>query len=301
MTGLEATDSRDACGKQLFEVLLPGRQSEPFVFNSPHSGRDYSEEFLAASRLDRQVIRRSEDHFVDELFGFVPEMGAPLLKANFPRAWLDVNREPYELDPRMFDGPLPAHANTCSLRVAGGLGTIPRLVAENVDIYRSRLCVGEGLSRIEDVYRPYHASLRRLVAQTHVEFGIAILIDCHSMPAGMRVSGGSPRPDFIIGDRYGSSAAQDLSRTAISILSGQGYEVTRNKPYAGGFITEHYGRPARGLHALQIEINRGLYVNEKTLEKTAGFALLQNDIACFIGELMAFVRDELDDDLLAAE
>lgn len=301
MTGLEATVPRDARGFPLFETLLPERQSEPFVFNSPHSGRHYSDEFMALSRLDRQVIRRSEDHFVDELFGCVPEMGAPLLKANFPRAWLDVNREPYELDPRMFDGPLPAHANTCSLRVAGGLGTIPRLVAENVDIYRTRLCVDEGLSRIEAVYRPYHAGLRRLIAQTHVQFGLAILIDCHSMPANMRISGSGPRPDFIIGDRYGSSAPQDLTRTAISILSGLGYEVARNKPYAGGFITEHYGRPARGLHALQIEINRGLYVNEKTLEKTAGFALLQADIACFIDRLMAFVRDELDDHLLAAE
>lgn len=301
MTDLEALTPRDSAGLPFFEVLRRGRQSEPFVFNSPHSGRYYSEAFLAASRLDCRAIRRSEDHFVDELFQPVLEMGAPMLKANFPRAWLDVNREPYELDPRMFDGPLPPYANTGSLRVAGGLGTIPRLVAENVEIYRTRLDVGEGLGRIEGVYRPYHAALRRLIAQTHAHFGQAVLIDCHSMPAGMRIPGNGPRPDFIIGDRYGSSAAQDLSRTAIAILKGMGYEVAHNKPYAGGFITEHYGRPARGLHALQVEINRGLYVDERSLERTANFGNLQADIADFIDKLMAFIRDECSDMLLAAE
>jgi N-formylglutamate deformylase len=200
---------------------------------------------------------------VDELFSGVVQLGAPLLAALFPRAWLDVNREPYELDPRMFDGPLPPFANIGSMRVAGGLGTIPRLVAENMDIYRGRLSVEEGLSRIERVYRPYHASLRKMIAQTHVQFGKAILIDCHSMPANVRVAGGSRRPDIIIGDRYGASAAHDLSRAAVAFLSGLGYHVVRNKPYAGGFITEHYGRPSRGLHALQIEVNRGLYVDEE--------------------------------------
>ncbi|WP_047032171.1 N-formylglutamate amidohydrolase [Hoeflea sp. IMCC20628] len=277
------------------------QQTEPFVFNSPHSGRVYPEPFLAMSRLDRNSIRRSEDHFVDELFAGVIQLGAPLLAAQFPRAWLDVNREPYELDPRMFDGALPAFANIGSLRVAGGLGTIPRLVAENMDIYRGRLSVEEGLSRIERVYRPYHATLRRMIAQTHVQFGKAILIDCHSMPANIRVAGGTPRPDMIIGDRYGISAAEDLSHAAVSILSGLGYNVVRNKPYAGGFITEHYGRPARGLHALQIEINRGLYVNEVNLEKTAGFNLLKADLGEFAGEMMAHVRDDLGDDRLAAE
>lgn len=284
-----------------FELRRPSRQSEPFVFNSPHSGRIYPEAFLKTSRLDRIAIRRSEDHFVDELFAGAVQLGAPMLAALFPRAWLDVNREPYELDPRMFDGPLPAFANIGSLRVAGGLGTIPRLVAENMDIYRGKLSVEEGLARIERVYRPYHANLRRIIAQTHVQFGKAILIDCHSMPANVRVAGGSRRPDIIIGDRYGASAAHDLSRAAVSILSGLGYEVVRNKPYAGGFITEHYGRPARGLHALQIEINRGLYVNESTLEKTEGFDLLKADLTDFAAQMMAHVREELADGRLAAE
>ncbi len=284
-----------------FELHRPAQQTEPFVFNSPHSGRIYPEAFLSASRLDRRSIRRSEDHYVDELFSSVVQLGAPLLAALFPRAWLDVNREPYELDPRMFDGALPPFANIGSMRVAGGLGTIPRLVAENMDIYRGKLSVEEGLSRIEQVYRPYHACLRKTIAQTHVQFGKAILIDCHSMPANVRVAGGNRRPDFIIGDRYGASAAHDLSRAAVSFLSSLGYHVVRNKPYAGGFITEHYGRPGRGLHALQIEINRGLYVNEETLEKTSGFDLLRADLNDFAARMMAHVRDEAADQRLAAE
>lgn len=284
-----------------FEIRRPAQQTEPFVFNSPHSGRVYPDSFLNMSRLDRMAIRRSEDYFVDELFAGVVELGAPMQAAQFPRAWLDVNREPYELDPRMFDGPLPAFANIGSMRVAGGLGTIPRLVAENMDIYRGRLSVEEGLGRIERVYRPYHASLRRIIAQTHVQFGKAILMDCHSMPANVRVAGGNRRPDIIIGDRYGASAAHDLSCAAVSILSGLGYHVVRNKPYAGGFITEHYGRPARGLHALQIEINRGLYVDEARLEKTAGFDLLKADLSEFAGDLMAYVREAMSEDRLAAE
>lgn len=284
-----------------FEIHRPLQQTEPFVFNSPHSGRIYPDSFLSMSRLDRVAIRRSEDHFVDELFASVVQLGAPMLAAQFPRAWLDVNREPYELDPRMFDGPLPPFANIGSMRVAGGLGTIPRLVAENMDIYRGRLSVEEGLSRIEQVYRPYHANLRRIIAQTHVQFGKAILIDCHSMPANVRVAGGSRRPDIIIGDRYGASAAHDLSRAAVSFLSGLGYHVVRNKPYAGGFITEHYGRPGRGLHALQIEINRGLYVDEASLEKTAGFDLLKADLWEFASQMMAYVREGFSEDRLAAE
>lgn len=171
-----------------FEVREPEMQRIPFVFNSPHSGRVYSRSFLEKSRLDDLSIRRSEDHFVDELFHSVTDLGAPLLMAHFPRAFLDVNREPYELDPRMFDGPLPPHANISSMRVAGGLGTVPRLVAENMEIYRGRFPVSEALERIETIYKPYHACLRRLIARTHVQFGLAVLIDCHSMPGNIRLS-----------------------------------------------------------------------------------------------------------------
>ncbi|MCQ2002748.1 N-formylglutamate amidohydrolase [Rhizobium sp. NRK18] len=285
----------------LFEVREPETVRIPFVFNSPHSGRHYPEDFLRQTRLDAHSIRRSEDHFVDELFASATDLGAPLLLAHFPRAYLDVNREPYELDPRMFEGKLPAYANINSLRVAGGLGTVPKLVAENMEIYAHRLPVEEALERVERVYKPYHACLRRLIARTHVQFGFGILVDCHSMPGNVRVAGSAIRPDFIIGDRYGTSAAADLSRAAIQILEEMGFSAIRNKPYAGGFITEHYGRPARGLHALQIEINRALYIDEVTLQKRPEFHAVAAAIGAFMERLSEFVDDFAADTALAAE
>ncbi|MBY5719175.1 N-formylglutamate amidohydrolase [Rhizobium leguminosarum] len=286
---------------ELFEVLEPVSQTIPFVYNSPHSGRIYPPEFIAQSRLEGIAIRRSEDHYVDELFGSAVALGAPLLAANFPRAYLDVNREPYELDPRMFDGLLPPYANVNSLRVAGGLGTIPRIVAENMEIYARRLPVQEGLDRVEAVYKPYHAALRRLIARTHVQFGFGVLIDCHSMPGNVRVAGSTSRPDFIIGDRYGTSASAELSRAAIAILEEMGFAAIRNKPYAGGFITEHYGRPSRGLHALQIEVNRAIYVDELTLEKRDDFAAVADAVADFMQQMADYVEKFAGERALAAE
>lgn len=284
-----------------FEVREPETQTIPFVFNSPHSGRRYPAQFLASSRLDAMAIRRSEDHFVDELFADATHFGAPLLLAHFPRAYLDVNREPYELDPRMFEDPLPSYANIGSMRVAGGLGTVPRIVAENMEIYARRMPVADALSRIETIYKPYHACLRRLIARTHARFGLAILIDCHSMPGNIRVAGSDARPDFIIGDRYGTSASAELSRAAIQFLEDMGFNAVRNKPYAGGFITEHYGRPVRGLHALQIEINRSLYVDETTLEKRAEFDLIAGALSAFMRQMVEFAEDFSIEATLAAE
>lgn len=284
-----------------FEIREPTDQTIPFVYNSPHSGRHYPSSFLSDARLDSVAIRRSADHYVDELFAAAPDLGAPLLAANFPRAYLDVNREPYELDPKMFEGPLPPFANISSLRVAGGLGTIPRIVAENMEIYRRRLTVEEGLSRIEQIYKPYHAALRRLIARTHARFGFSILIDCHSMPGNIRVSGSEVRPDIIIGDRYGTSASAELSRAATSFLTDLGFSALRNKPYAGGFITEHYGRPVRGLHALQIEINRGLYMDEVTLEKAADFDALGGALFTFMRRMAEFADEFGGTTALAAE
>ncbi len=269
-----------------FELLIPDTANVPFLFNSPHSGRHYSVEFLAASRLDARTIRRSEDSFVDELFAGALLAGAPQLKANFPRAYLDVNREPYELDPKMFRGRLPSYANVRSLRVAGGLGTIARIVAEHEEIYRAPLDVEDALNRIELIYKPYHALLRKTLARLHVDFGFSILIDCHSMPSVVRGIDPANRPDFVLGDRYGTSCSADLTDTAASILKSLGYTVARNKPYAGGFITEHYGRPSKGLHALQIEINRGVYMNEDTFEKSDGFEALALDLTTFIQEIV---------------
>lgn len=288
-------------GYDLFEVREPSVQQIPFVFNSPHSGRRYPQDLLDRSRLDSHGLRRSEDHFVDELFAAAITFGAPLLVANFPRAYVDVNREPYELDPKMFDGPLPSYANIGSPRVAGGLGTIPRIVAENMEIYRHRLPVEEAIHRIETIYKPYHAALRRLIARTHARFGFCVLIDCHSMPGNIRLAGTGEKPDFIIGDRYGSSASASLSRASLDILQDLGFNAVRNKPYAGGFITEHYGRPARGLHALQVEISRALYVNETTLQKTADFSPLARSLASFIQQLAGFASQRDGSAALAAE
>ncbi len=254
-----------------FEVLHPPLPSVPFVFNSPHSGSAYPRAFLAAARLDAEAIRRSEDSFVDELFASVLAAGAPLMRAHFPRAYLDVNREPYELDPKMFAGRLPAFVNARSVRVAGGLGTIARLVADGEDIYAGPLSVEEGLARIEAIYKPYHAALRRLVTATQARHGIAVLVDCHSMPSSTRGHEQRPRPDVIVGDRYGTSCSAELSDSAVAILTDLGFTVGRNRPYAGGFITESYGRPALGVHALQIEVNRGLYMDEARFERSADF------------------------------
>ena len=291
----------DFNGCPAFDVLSPADQRLPYVFNSPHSGRQYPRSFLASSRLDELAIRRSEDAYVDDLFAHVVPLGAPLLRAHFPRAYLDVNREPYELDPKMFDGRLPPYANVRSIRVAGGLGTVARIVSENHEIYRHKLPVREALARVEEIYKPYHSTLRRLLAQTHVTFGYAVLIDCHSMPSTVKCQTTDTRPDFILGDRYGTSCSSKLTDFACMTLRNMGYTVNRNKPYAGGFITEHYGRPASGLHALQIEINRGLYMNETTQEPSSGFADLFHNLREFTRELTSMPDAALPADSIAAE
>lgn len=296
MTAIE-----DFCQVASFETRASAEQRVPFVFNSPHSGRHYPERFLAMARLDRDAIRRSEDCYVDELFGGVVALGAPMLAANFPRAYLDVNREPWKLDPRMFVEPVPSFANIRSARVAGGLGTVPKLVGEGLNIYPGRLPLAEALTRIELVYKPYHDALKRLLARTHARFGFAVLIDCHSMPASIRIGETGMRPDFIIGDRFGASASSALTERAIGLLISMGYTVSHNKPYAGGFITEHYGRPARNLHALQIEINRGLYMNERTFQRSSGFDALADDLTRFCADLMATPDRDIGDLPLAAE
>src|SRR5918993_4652945 len=284
-----------------FVVTEPAAQSVPFVFNVPHAGAIYPSALLAESRLDAVALRRSEDAFVDELFGPVVGLGAPLMAARFPRAFLDLNREPYELDPRMFDGRLPPFANTRSMRVAGGLGTIPRIVADGQEIYHSRLRVDEALHRIEWLYKPYHRALRQLVRRTSEMFGHAILIDCHSMPSSSVSREDGAKADIVLGDRYGTSCATLLIDLVEAALRGRGYTVIRNKPYAGGFITEHYGEPALGRHALQIEINRALYMDERTLERTPGFRPLLSDIAAVFGAVMAAIGGDLSPQRIAAE
>jgi N-formylglutamate amidohydrolase len=247
-----------------FEVIEPARLGAPLVFDSPHSGAHYPADFLAASRLDPLTLRRSEDAFVDELFLPCVALGAPLLRARFPRAFLDVNREPYELDPHMFEGPLPDYANTRSLRVAAGLGAIPRVVGDTQAIYTARIPVAEGLARIAAFHHPYHQRLAGLLDRTRAQFGLAILVDCHSMPSTLAEAGAL---DVVLGDRFGASAADWVVESLESALVEQGYRVRRNKPYAGGYITERYGAPAIGRHAVQIEVNRALYMDERRMVK----------------------------------
>ena len=268
-----------------YEVVEPAALAGPVVCNSPHSGRTYPSRFLAQSRLDLPTLRRSEDTFVDELFADSVAYGVPLMRAHFPRAFLDVNREPYELDPRMFEGRLPAFANTRSLRVAGGLGTIARVVGDAREIYDRRLPVDEALARIELYYKPYHRALRRLIVNAQKDFGLAVLIDCHSMPSNASGRDERPRADVVLGDRYGTSCAPDVTDVIEESLREFGYVVLRNKPYAGGFITEHYGDPAAGLHAVQIEINRALYMDEHAYRKSARFEAVRTDLGRMVARL----------------
>jgi N-formylglutamate amidohydrolase len=262
-----------------FEIVEPQRWRAPIILNSPHSGTVYPLEFLRAARIDMATLRRSEDSFMDELIFGLSNAGFAVAKVNFPRSYIDVNREPYELDPRMFDGRLPSFANTRSMRVAGGLGTIPRVVGDGQDIYSERLAVEDGLQRIESLYKPYHRALRRLIGKVHQMFGGAMLIDCHSMPS-VGISRDEPRrPDIVLGDRYGTSCTPLLIDVIEDTLRQLGYSVGRNKPYAGGFITEHYGNPGSGLHAVQIEINRAIYMDERRRQPNEGFARVASDMA----------------------
>ncbi|CDP52856.1 N-formylglutamate deformylase [Devosia sp. DBB001] len=260
----------DYWDKPAFETIRPRRLIAPLVFNSGHSGRDYPKRFLDMTRLDHLSIRQSEDAFVDELFGRAPHLGAPLLRAHFPRAYLDVNREPWELDPQMFDEPLSERCNTTSPRVAAGLGTLARVVAENKPIYRDRLTLDDARTRIEGIYLPYHATLQKLLSEALTQFGVAVLVDCHSMPRLAR-SGDKAAPDIVLGDRYGTTCAPILMDLVETVFSGAGLKVARNRPYAGGYATRTYGRPQYGVHAVQIEISRHLYMNEVTLSRNDSF------------------------------
>ena len=284
-----------------FEILEPAGFKGPVVFNSPHSGNIYPRAFLASARLDLAQLRRSEDSFVDDLFAGVVRQGFPLMRAHFPRCYVEVNREPYELDPRMFDGRLPSFANTRSMRVAGGLGTVARVVGDAQEIYDQRIPVDDALRRIEGLYKPYHRALRRLVTRLHREFGSAALIDCHSMPSIAGHRDERPRADVVLGDRYGTSCVPIITETVETTLREFGYSVSRNKPYAGGFITEHYGNPPAGLHAIQLEINRALYMDERRFEPIDSFPRVAADLEILAGRLGSIPFEELRPYRAAAE
>ena len=278
---MEGVLERRAAVEPPIEVMAPAAQRLPVVFASPHSGSDYPMEFLAVSRLDPLTLRRSEDSYVDEIFAAGPELGAPLLRARFPRAYLDPNREPFELDPAMFEDELPPFVNTRSPRVRVGLGTIARVVATGEDIYARKLDVAEAMARIDRLYRPYHRALRQLVNATRERYGGYLLLDCHSMPSGIappeRV-GRRGRADIVLGDCHGTSCHPQIMETAHRALTAKGYSVARNTPYAGGFTTAHYGKPGSGGHCLQIEISRALYMDERSFDRKPFMGRLMDDM-----------------------
>jgi N-formylglutamate amidohydrolase len=273
------------------DLRRPAAQLMPLVVASPHSGSDYPAEFVAASRLDPLTLRRSEDAFVDELFAAAPRLGAPMLAARFPRAYLDVNREAWELDPAMFDDALPDYVNARSSRVRMGLGTIARVVASGEEIYGGKLCFAEAQERIEQLYRPYHATLTRLVDETAADFGFCLVVDCHSMPSGSQGNTGREAADIVLGDCHGAACAPRIVETARRYLKQRGFVVALNAPYAGGFTTGHYGRPRLGRHALQIEINRAIYMDERNYRRRPDFARLSEEMAGLIARLGEAAQD----------
>ncbi len=245
------------------------------VLSSPHSGAVYPRRFLASSRLDAATLRRSEDAYVDELFAGAAAHGACVLSGTIARAYVDLNRDPAELDPEMFEERPPHSPQSNSARVQAGLGAIPRISGDGQSIYRRKLSLSEAERRINAVHRPYHALLQNIVAETKEQFGCAVLIDCHSMPNNAR---GAHAPDVVLGDRFGASCHPSVTALAEATLRRLGYRVARNTPFAGGHTTQTYGRPAGQVHALQIELNRGLYVDERTLERTNGYARVRADM-----------------------
>jgi N-formylglutamate deformylase len=262
-------------------------QTVPFVFASPHSGRRYPAALLEHSRLDATTLRRSEDAFVDELFANVVGLGAPLLSAHFPRAFLDVNRSMAELDTGMFHGTLEVPVDAPSPRVAAGLGVIPRIVRDGAEIYRGKLDSREADARLSELYKPYHQALAGLMEETRAHFGVAVLIDCHSMPSALSV------PDIVLGDRYGASAGAQLTARAEAAFVREGFSVARNTPYAGGYTTTLHGRVAAGCHALQIEINRALYLDEDRIVKKAAFEIVRTRLTRAMRTLTAIPLSQL--------
>jgi N-formylglutamate amidohydrolase len=258
-----------------FVLIEPLRRTAPLIFASPHSGRRYPPEMLAAAQVGLESLRRGEDAFVDELFAPAARHGALVLCGAVSRSFIDLNRDPYELDPEMFADALPAHANTSSSRVQAGLGAIPKIAGDGKPIYRRKLRLDEAETRIREVYIPYHAQLTALIEDMREAFGCAVLLDCHSMPSCAR---GAHAPDIVLGDRFGAACHPSVIALAEATLRKMGYHVARNAPFAGGHITQTYGRPAAHVHALQIELNRGLYLDERTLERGPGLPRVRADM-----------------------
>lgn len=273
-----------------FDLIRPERRTTSVIFASPHSGRDYPAAFLRAATLDEYEIRSSEDAFVDELFSAAPASGAPLLAAAAPRAYVDLNRSPEELDAALIEGVRRVAHNP---RIASGLGVIPRVVANGRAIYRGKLGLPEVHHRINGFWRPYHDALQALIDESHAQFGEAILVDCHSMPheALDAVSPvGGRRPDVVLGDRFGAAAASSVIGRIEAAFASRGLRVARNTPFAGAYIAQHYGRPSRRQHAVQVEIDRSLYMNERTITKSGQFEMFRGLLTEVIEEIAEIGR-----------
>lgn len=284
-----------------FELTLPERRMTSVVFASPHSGRDYPAGFLESTVLDERTIRSSEDAFIDQLLDGVPVLGAPLLTACAPRAYVDVNRAADEMDPALIEGVRLAVHNP---RVASGLGVIPRVVAGGRAIYRGKLPMSEAAARIEQVWHPYHDCLRRLIDEASTEFGQSILIDMHSMPHEAMdsiVSAGARRPEIVLGDRFGAAASPEIMDRIEAAFEAAGLRTLRNAPFAGAYITQTYGRPSRGMHAIQIEMDRALYMNEYEIRPNGNFLGFKRVLSGILAEIALIGRDNRRDVPLAAE
>lgn len=271
--------------KLAYEVLHPDRNTSCVVFASPHSGRDYPWRFLRTTVLNEHQVRSSEDAFVDKLFDCAPRFGASFLKAGAPRAFVDLNRAADELDPALIEGVRPRGHNP---RVASGLGVVPRVVANGRAIYRGKLSLEEAERRIDLYWRPYHAMLQQLLDNAHRRHGQAVLIDCHSMPheaIDSVVRGGMKRPDVVLGDRFGAAASGEVVDRIEAAFVAAGFVVTRNAPFAGAYITQAYGRPTRGQHAVQVEIDRSLYMNEALVRPNGSFDDIRVRLAAVVAEV----------------
>ncbi|WP_370399173.1 N-formylglutamate amidohydrolase [Sulfitobacter sp. JB4-11] len=268
-----------------YHILRPTGPASCVVFASPHSGRDYAASFLRRSVLNRRVIRSSEDAFVDQLFDCAPEFGAPLLVARAPRAFIDLNRAKGELDPALIEGVARQGHNP---RVASGLGVIPRVVANGRAIYRGKITLDEAEQRISDYWSPYHDALQGLLDRAFDRHGQAVLIDCHSMPHeaidGVARSG-MVRPDVVLGDRFGAAASGDVVDRVEAAFAAQGFNVTRNTPFAGAYVAQTYGRPGAGQHAVQIELDRALYMDERTVKPNSQFEAVRAALRAVVAEL----------------
>jgi N-formylglutamate amidohydrolase len=270
---------------EAFELRRPRRTATPVIFASPHSGRDYPQTFLDRSLLDPLTIRSSEDAFVDRLFDMAPDHGAPLLAARLPRAFLDLNRACDELDPALIDGVArPAH----NPRVSSGLGVIPRVVAAGRLIYRGKIPLAEAEARIERFWRPYHQALAGLMAEAEARYGEAVLIDCHSMPheaIESHARPGTARPDVVLGDRFGAAAGAEIVARVEAAFRSAGFRVARNAPFAGAYVAQAYGRPSRGHHVVQVEIDRALYMDEARVVPRPDFGQFRQRMGEVVAEI----------------